>query len=86
MSLRLQAKYDDVLLSLSDQPRVLGRSRQLRISSTAVSRHACSCFADGTNHAKILASKRVYVMHKATKTVSQVDKDGILQVQLPCMT
>ena len=79
MSLRLQAKYDDVVLSLSDQPTVLGRSRELRISSTSVSRHACSVFAEGSV-AKLVASKRVYVMRKGGTAVSQVEKDGTLQV------
>jgi hypothetical protein len=82
MSLRLQALHDDVLLPLSNQPVILGRSRELRISSTSVSRHACSCFADGMAAAKIVASKRVYVMRMEGKAVSQVDKDGTCQVHM----
>ena len=84
MSLRLQAQYFDIVLSLSDQATVLGRSRQLHISSTAISRHACSCFADGIATAKIVASKRIYVMRKEGGPVSQVEKDGICMVRLYC--
>ena len=80
MSLRLQALHDDISLPLSNQPVILGRSRELRISSTSVSRHACSCFADGVTAAKIVASKRVYVLRLEGKAVSQIDKDGTCQV------
>ena len=82
MSLRLQALHDDVSLPLSNQAVILGRSRELRISSTSVSRHACSCFADGMAAAKIVASKRVYIMRVEGKAVSQIDKDATCQVYM----
>ena len=84
MSLRLQALFADVLLPLSDQPTVLGRSRNLQISSTSVSRHACSCFADGKAIAKVVASKRVYIMRKESRAVAQVDRDHTCQVVMRC--
>ena len=81
MALRLQALYDDVVLPLSDQPTVLGRSRELRVSSTGVSRHACSCFQDGPAAAKIVVAKRIYVMRKGADDAVAINKDDTLQVQ-----
>ncbi len=82
MPLKLQALHEDISLPLGNQPVILGRSRELRISSTSVSRHACSCFADGMAAAKVVASKRVYVMRVEGKAVSQIDQDGTCQVHV----
>lgn len=81
MALRLQALYDDeVVLPLSDQPTVLGRSRQLRVTSTSVSRHACSCFQDGEVVAKVVAAKKIYVKRTGADAVFTVNKDETQQV------
>lgn len=84
MALRLQALYDEVMLPLSDQPTVLGRSRQLRVTSTSVSRHACSCFQDGEVAAKVVAAKRIYIKRKNADDAFTVNKDENHQVTRWC--
>ena len=81
MALRLQALHAEVTLLLSEQPVVLGRSRELSVSSTSVSRHACSCFRDGKAAAKIVAAKRIYVRQKGSADAFAVTKDDTLQVK-----
>lgn len=80
MPLRLQALYAEVQLPLSDQPTVLGRSRTCLITSTSVSRHACSCFQDGDSFAKVVAAKRIYIKRKGAADAFAVNKDDTQQV------
>ena len=82
MALRLQALYDEVLLLLSDQPTVLGRSRTCMITSTTVSRHACSCFQAGETVATVVAAKRVYIKRKGAADTFAINKDDAQQVTL----
>ena len=82
MPARLRALYADLELPLSDRPTVLGRSRQLHIASTAISRHACSCFQDGKAQAKLVAHKLLYVKRQKAKPIVQISKDESCKVQL----
>ena len=81
MSLRLKAQHDGIQLELSSQPIVLGRLRQLGISSTSVSRHACSCFQEGEHEAKLVAHKAIYIRRQNSNTVVPVAKDATCKVQ-----
>ena len=80
MALRLQALYAEIQLPLSDQPTVLGRSRTCLITSTSVSRHACSCFQDGESVAKVVAAKKIYIKRKGAADSFVVSKDDTQQV------
>lgn len=81
MSMRLRAQFADVELALDEEPTVLGRSRQLHIPSTAVSRHACSCFREGRAQARVVAHKTIYVKLQQSSSVSAVSKDETCKVQ-----
>lgn len=79
MPFRLKTLYADVVLDVSGEGLVLGRSRQLQISATTVSRHACTV-AKADSFAKLTAVKTVYVMRCGSHAVETVAKGSTRQV------
>ena len=79
MPSRLKALYADVLLDVSGEDLILGRSRQLQISATTVSRHACTV-TKTDSCVNLTAVKTVYVMRCGSHAVEAVPKGYTYQV------
>lgn len=78
-SFSLKALHADVTLALGDEPVVLGRSRQLDVSATSVSRQACTLI-QAKSSVQLTARKDVYLKRKSHNDVQAVPRGDCCKV------